>query len=90
MTDDQMMTLWLGSFRYHCGQMTYTLGLFVEMLIQHWPTLPEATKALIRRDLEEEFERDDRQRAESPTGLWMPLGHDCDRTEWERVRALWK
>ena len=70
--------------------MTYAVGLFVELLIQHWPILPEPTKALIRRDLEEEFERDDRHRAENPTGLWMPLGHDCDRAEWERVRALWK
>jgi hypothetical protein len=25
----------------------------------------------------------------NPQGMWKPLGHDCDRKEWERVRKLW-
>lgn len=87
MTDDQMTTLWLGAFRYYCGRMTYAVFDFTELLIQAWPGLPVYTQALIQRELEAEFIRDDCARAENRE--YRPLGHDCDRESWRRVRALW-
>lgn len=87
MSEYQTTTLWLGAFRYYVGRMTYAVSDFCDLLIAAWPTLPERTRSLIQRDLDEEFKRDDEVRG---TGaMCMPLGHDCDRQQWERVRALW-
>lgn len=88
MTDDQMTTLWLGAFRYYCGRMTYAVSDFTDLLIRVWPSLPEYTRKLIQRDLEEEFQRDNHARAEKCQ--YKPLGQDCDRAQWEQVRALWR
>ena len=95
MSDSEMTTLWLGATRYYLGRMTYAVGNFCDMLIRAWPALPDETKYLIQRDIEEEFVRDDKVREESKNlvpfdKVWLPLGHDCDRTEWEKVRGLWK
>lgn len=87
-TDEYAMTtLWLGAFRYYCGRMTYAVSDFCSQLIGQWPALPEKTKVLIQRDLEAEFKRDDEARADGQQ--WRPLGNDCDRQQWERVRQLW-
>lgn len=86
-TDAEMTTLWLGSFRYYLGRMTYAVGDFCDLLIKEWPSLPDRTKNLIQRDLTEAFTRDDEQRADGKE--YLPLGHDCDRQQWERVRKLW-
>ena len=78
------------SFRYFLGRMTIATTSFAGELARAWPLLDERTQALIRRELEEEFHRDDeaRQRAnekgEKPTCL--PLGWDCDREAWQKVR----
>jgi hypothetical protein len=41
--------------------------------------------------LDEAFAKDDAERQERPEqSSWWTLGHDCDRQEWERVRALWQ
>lgn len=87
MTEQWQTTLWLGAFRYYCGRMTYAVGDFCDLLIAEWGELPEATRALIRRDLSEEFGRDDAARERGAEHL--PLGADCDRAQWERVRRLW-
>lgn len=91
MTDNDQILLWLGAFRYYTGRMTYAVSEFCELLIAKWETLPRGLHALIQRDLEEEFRRDDEMR--KPRGLTcqtsFPLGMDCDRAEWEKVRALW-
>ena len=87
MSEEQILTLWLGAFRYYCGRKSYAVGSFCDLLIAQWPELPERTRALIRRDLEEEFERDERARAEGRQ--YLPLGWDCDRDAWQRVRDLW-
>ena len=90
MNDDQELTLWVGATRYYTGRMTYAVGEFVDLLVQEWPSLPEPTRAIIARDLEEEFMRDDDVRADSDSGRYTyPLGHDCDRAQWERVRRLY-
>lgn len=87
MEEFQMTILWVGAFRYHLGRMTYAVSDFCNLLIETWPTLPEHTRNLIRRDLEEEFKRDNEARTEG--WPYRPLGDDCDRREWARVRALW-
>ena len=38
-------------------------------------------------DIEEAFSRDDADREAGRA--FKALGHDCDRKQWERVRALW-
>jgi len=95
MSEDELLTLWLGSFRYYCGRMSYAVGDFTDILIREWPKLPARVKHLIERDLEEEFRRDDASREmeqmKSTDREWFhPLGQSCDRQKWEEVRLLWK
>ena len=78
----------ISAFRYCCGRSTYVVGVCADWLISIWPLLTENTRAVIQRDLEREFERDDKARAAGAS--YKPLGHDCDREQWERVRKLWK
>jgi hypothetical protein len=86
MTNEEKLTLWLGAYRYYCGRMTYAVGDFCDLLRKEWDNLPEYTKNLIKVELEETFARDDKIR---PHDHYAPLGADCDRKEWEKVRALW-
>lgn len=81
------ITIWLGATRYYIGRMTYAVSDFCECLIAEWPKLPEEARNLIKRDVEDAFARDDARHEGKP---WpRALGMDCDRKEWERVRALW-
>lgn len=91
MTENDQTTLWLGAFRYYVGRMTYAVSSFCDLLYSNWETLPKTTRALIQRDLEEEFRRDDEMRkvAEQTCQASFPLGVDCDRRAWESIRALW-
>ena len=82
---DQIMAL--AAVRYCLGRRTYIVGDCAEWLIAYWPDFNEHTKAIIQRDLEEEFGRDDKARLEGST--YLPLGMDMDRREWEKVRKLW-
>lgn len=92
-TKDVQSTVWIGACRYYLGRiMTYAVGNFCDSLIRHWPVLPDHTRSIIQRDVEEEFTRDDAARSRREAGhdvSYMPLGHDCDRAEWEKVRRLW-
>ena len=74
--------------RYAVGRCTYQVGVTCDWLIAHWGRLPEHARSIIRRDLEEAFARDDQ--AQQDGRQYRPLGHDCDRRDWERVRALWR
>lgn len=74
--------LWYGAFNYYCGRATYAVGVFVESLIKAWPSLSDKTRFLIERDLEKAF-------TDCSNGF-NRLGHDCDRAEWRKVRALYK
>ena len=76
------------AFRYCLGRQTYIVGACADWIVQNWERFPEGPRAIIRRDLEEEFKRDDQARAHGET--YKPLGWDCDRRDWERVRALWE
>lgn len=77
----------IAAFRYCLGRQTYVVQTCSDWLTDIWPLLTEHTQGVIRRDLEEEFRRDDEARAREEKH--KPLGWDCDRKDWERVRALW-
>ena len=78
----------LSAVRYCVGRQTYVVRVCADWLVDIWPMLGANTKAVIQRDLEMEFESDDNARMREAN--YKPLGHDCDRKDWERVRALWK
>lgn len=82
--NDLMVT---AAFRYCCGRQTYISGVCADWIIEQWENFAENARELIKRELEEEFARDDEARAEGRD--YKPLGWDCDRREWERVRQLW-
>lgn len=92
------------AFRYCLGRQTYIVGACVDWLISNWEKFPQNVKTLIQREVEEEFVRDDEARMANIEALlegnqigyssktirhYLALGHDCDRKEWARVRALW-
>ena len=51
---DQIMVI--AAVRYCMGRSTYIVGDCAEWLIVQWPHFNEHTKAIIQRDLEEEFD----------------------------------
>lgn len=77
------------AFRYCLGRRTYIVGSCVDWIISNWEKFPESVKNLIQRELEEAFGEDDKGRLHNADDRYRPLGHDCDRKDWERVRALW-
>jgi hypothetical protein len=78
----------LCAVRYCLGRRTYISYECREWLYDVWPDLPEKAKNLIKRDVDEAFNRDDEDRASGST-QYKALGDDCDRREWEKVRLLW-
>lgn len=82
--NDLMVT---AAFRYCLGRMTYIVGTCCDWIIRYWGDFRPETRQLIQRELEEAFRDDDEARADGADH--KPLGWDCDRLEWERVRALW-
>lgn len=78
----------VSAVRYCLGRRTYIVSDCQEWLCAIWDKLPEKAQAIIQRDVEEAFKRDDEAR-ESGKGH-LELGHDCDRRCWEQVRKLWR
>ncbi len=76
------------ALRYCLGSRTYIVGACVEWLIEQWPNFEPNCRAVIQRDVEEQFKRDDLARARGED--YKPLGWDCDRADWERARKLWQ
>lgn len=78
------------SFRYFMGRMTIATCCFADELARAWPLLDERTQNLIRKELDEAFSKDDEMRADPVcSSHYYPLGMDCDRTHWEKVRAAY-
>ena len=78
------------SFRYFMGRMTIAACCFADDLANAWPLLEERTQNLIRKELDEAFAKDDELRADPACSSHnYPLGMDCDRAHWERVRAAY-
>lgn len=85
---DHQAAVW--AVRYCLGRMTYVVGSCVEWLIWVWPDLNEDARSIIKRDIEEAFAEDDRDREKlNGASGYRRLGMDMDRREWERVRKLW-
>ena len=80
------------AFRYFLGRMTIHACAFADDLTRAWPHLDTRIKALIRRELEEAFQKDDKMRADEEVKLcaYYPLGADCDREAWEKVRRAYR
>ena len=81
----QMMVV--AAFRYCCGRRTYIVQECADWLIANWSDFSDNTKAAIKRDLDSEFRLDDEARRTNSEH--KPLGYDCDRQQWDRVRSLW-
>lgn len=77
----------IAAFRYCLGRMTYISGVCADWIVDKWAEFPPKEQAIIRRELEAAFAQDDEDRATG--GSFKALGWDCDRREWEKVRALW-
>lgn len=88
MNNSEKLTLWLGATRYYLGRMTYAVSMFCDLLIKEWSDLPKDTQGIIKRDIEEEYER----YAKYEQGIIKvsPLGMDMDKQQWDKVRELWK
>lgn len=80
----------LAAFRYCLGRRSYIVSDCVEWLIRIWPMLDFQSRELIRKELEEEFTKDDDSRLAEPTSSWHPLGMNPDRRKWEEMLGLWK
>ena len=78
----------LAALRYCLGRMTYIVGDCERWIFANWEHFPENVKKLIQREVEKEINRDDEARERGDD--YKPLGHDCDRAAWIRVRSLWK
>lgn len=80
-------TMAMAAVRYCIGRKSYIVSDCTNWLIAHWDDFTDDTKKIIERDIEKEVEKDNAARlAGSP---YRPLGMDCDRAEWEKVRELW-
>jgi hypothetical protein len=77
----------IAATRYFTGRMTIATCAFADELAKAWSEIPEETRNIIKRDLEDKFRRDDEARARGDQ--CKPLGMDCDRAAWEKVRAMW-
>ena len=74
----------IAAVRYCIGRRSYIVSDCVDWILANWNDWPENVRTIIQRDLEQEFDRD----AQNPD--WNPLGDDCDKREWKKVRALWR
>jgi hypothetical protein len=77
------------SFRYVLGRMTLAVCVWCNWAVANWDKIPNSEKAIIERELDEVFDMDDNARRTCRSDF-LPLGHDCDRQQWERVRAMYR
>lgn len=84
---DDLMAL--AAFRYCLNRKTYIAGDCADWLIENWDSFSPRTRAIIRRELDEAFEQDAKAIRFADGREHKPLSMDCDRREWEWVRALW-
>lgn len=82
---DDMMAI--AAVRYCLGRMTYITSDCSEWLQQQWPNIKPRARAVIQRDIDEAFARDDVAREAGDS--YKPLGWDCDRAAWQKARELW-
>jgi len=85
--DDIMV---VAAFRYCLGRRTYIVQDCVNWLIDYWPQFNLGVKQIISRDLEDEFAKEEIRLKEGDPFTFSSLGDNCDKVEWEKVRALYK
>ena len=68
------------SFRYYLGRRTIATCAFARSLAVAWPLLSQSTRVMIARELAQAYA----EAARNPD--WQPLGADCDREAWDKVR----
>lgn len=95
-TDIDSRMIIVGAFRYYLGRMTISVSSFTDWLVHRWHNLDEGTRKIIAREIEEAFAADDAERAKAKatggnlSSMGLPLGWDCDRASWARVRAMYR
>lgn len=82
---DDLMAI--AAVRYCLGRTTYIVSDCCDWLVEQWSNIKPSARAVIKRDIEEAFARDDDAREAGNS--YKPLGWDCDRQSWEKVRGLW-
>lgn len=80
---EELEMLWIGAFRYYLGRMTISTHSFCDALMENWLEIPKRAQIVIKRDLEEEINRDDMDRKAERDHC--ALGHDCDSQKWREV-----
>ncbi|WP_311949323.1 hypothetical protein [Halomonas piscis] len=81
--------LLVAATRHYAGRSTVSVSGFADELAEAWPIIPQETRIVIRRYLENLFAVDDSERAKGRGRGCLPLGQNIDRAAWERVRAAW-
>ncbi len=76
------------SVRYCLGRRSYAVSECCKWLITNWNRIPENEQAIIRHDIDQQIDMDDRCR--EMEAQHFPLGDDCDRHRWLKVAELWK
>ena len=72
------------SVRYCLGRMSYAVSECTDWLIANWQEIPENTRAIIKQDVEAQFEMEQRGYE------YYALGDDMDRRQWLAVAELWR
>ena len=70
------------SFRYYLGRRTIATCAYARSLAAAWPLLSQSTRVMIGRELAHAYA----EAARNPD--WQPLGADCDREAWDKVRDV--
>jgi hypothetical protein len=78
----------VAAVRYCLGRMTYLTHVCAEWLVENWADFPQTTRTDIERDVEQAFREDDEARKRGDQ--YRPLGWDCGRDAWDKVRKLWQ
>lgn len=73
---------------YYLGRMTGLVEVHCQRLINAWPSLSMNCQDYIRRIVETAFERDEAVKGGGEL-QYRPLGMECDRECWRKVRELW-
>ena len=84
-TSDTIDALVHAAFRYYLGRRTIATCAFARGLARVWGELGEDTAAMIARELEDAFGKDDHCRTLGA----KYIGDDCDREAWEEVRKAY-
>ena len=75
--------------RYYMGRTTIAAGTHARALAADWLKIPARIRSILRRDIEEQINRDDAVRVSGNQESIFPLGDRYDRAAWDLVRAAW-